>query len=87
MTATPGTARRNPARDQVAIVGLGRSPYSRDRDGCTPGSLVVEACIEAARDAGVAPSDIDGLCGSSVSAQWVQAAASLPSRGLRTRPS
>jgi acetyl-CoA acetyltransferase len=69
---------RNPARDQVAIVGLGRSPYARSRDGCTPGSLVIEACLAAARDAGLGPSDIDGLCGSMVAAQYVQAALGLP---------
>jgi acetyl-CoA acetyltransferase len=65
---------RNPAKDAVAIVGLGRSPYSRDRADCTPGSLVVEATIDAIRDAGLGAQDIDGICGSTVSAQWVQAA-------------
>ena len=65
---------RNPAKDQVAIVGLGRSPYSRDRTGCTPGSLVLEAAIAAIGDAGLSGADIDGICGSMVSAQWVQAA-------------
>ena len=68
------TAARNPAKDAVAIVGLGRSPYSRDRVDCTPGSLVVEATINAIRDAGLGAQDIDGICGSTVSAQWLQAA-------------
>lgn len=72
------SARRNPARDQVAIVGLGRSPYSRARDGATPGSLVLEAAVNAARDAGVTATDIDGICGSMLSAQWVQAAMGIP---------
>ena len=45
----PTTTRRNPARDQVAIVGLGRSPYARNRPRCTPGSLVAEACVAACR--------------------------------------
>lgn len=72
------SARRNPAMDQVAIVGLGRSPYARDRQGCTPGSLVSEACVIAIRDAGLAAADIDGICGSMVSAQWVQAALGIP---------
>ncbi|MGD9755057.1 MAG: thiolase family protein [Acidimicrobiia bacterium] len=65
---------RNPARDQVAIVGIGRSPYARERTGCTPGSLVIDACIAAARDAGLGRGDIDGICGSTVAAQYVQAA-------------
>ena len=69
---------RNPACDQVAIVGLGRSPYARSRPGCTPGSLVAEACVAAATDAGLGPADIDGICGSMVSAQWVQAALGIP---------
>lgn len=75
---TSGKTARNPARDQVAIVGLGRSPYARDRSGCTPGSLVIEACVAAARDAGIGASDIDGICGSMVSAQYVQAALGIP---------
>ncbi|MFN0028285.1 MAG: thiolase family protein [Acidimicrobiales bacterium] len=72
------SARRNPARDQVAIAGLGRAPYSRARAGTTPGSLVIEAAVNAARDAGVGAADIDGICGSMVSAQWVQAALGIP---------
>ena len=71
-------SRRNPACEQVAVVGLGRSPYARERPGCTPGSLVIEACLAAARDAGVGPSDIDGICGSMVAAQYVQAALGIP---------
>ena len=47
MTAGARASARNPARDQVAIVGLGRSPYSRDRPGCSPGSLVLEATVAA----------------------------------------
>ena len=52
---------RNPAKDRVAIVGLGRSPYSRDRGDCTPGSLVIEAAINAIRDTGLGADDVDGI--------------------------
>ena len=69
---------RAPARDKVAIVGLGRSPYARNRHGATPGSLVLEASIEAIRDAGLGAGDIDGICGSTVAAQYVQAALGIP---------
>ena len=69
---------RNPAKDQVAIAGVGLSPYSRDREGCTPGSLVIDACIDAVRDAGLEAADIDGICGSMVTAQYVQAALGIP---------
>lgn len=68
----------NPAGDEVAIVGLGRSPYSRDRQGCTPGSLVIEASVAALRDAGLGAADVDGLAGSHVAAQYVQAALGIP---------
>ncbi len=37
-----------------------------------------EACVDAIRDAGLGPADIDGICGSMVSAQWVQAALGIP---------
>ncbi|MDH4145013.1 MAG: thiolase family protein [Acidimicrobiia bacterium] len=69
---------RYPARDQVAIVGVGRSPYSRDRQGCTPGSLVIDATIAALRDCGLGAGDVDGICGSMVAAQYVQAALGIP---------
>ncbi len=69
---------RNPAKDQVAIVGVGLSPYSRDRQGGTAGSLVIDAVLAAVRDAGLEAGDIDGICGSSVAAQYVQAALGIP---------
>jgi acetyl-CoA acetyltransferase len=77
VTGGPGEG-RNPAKDQVAIAGVGVSPYSRDRQGVTPGSLVAEACIAALRDAGLGREDVDGLCGSMVAAQYVQAALGIP---------
>ena len=86
MSASRDRIARNPARDQVAIVGIGRSPYSRDRDGCSPGSLVLEACIDAVGDAGLAKEDIDGLIGSTVSAQWVQAALGIPAVSYFANP-
>jgi acetyl-CoA acetyltransferase len=72
------TGDRNPARDQVAVAGVGLSPYSRDRPGGTPGALVLDACIDALGDAGLGPGDVDGICGSMVSAQYVQAALGIP---------
>jgi acetyl-CoA acetyltransferase len=71
-------SRRNPARDRVAIAGLGLSPYARDRAGCTPGSLVIDACLDALRETGLGRNDIDGIVGSSVAAQYVQAALGIP---------
>ena len=71
-------ALRNPARDQVAIVGLGRARYSRKRSDRSQGALVLEASVNALRDVGLKAADVDGICGSSVSAQWVQAALGIP---------
>lgn len=72
------TDARNPACDQVAIVGIGRSPYSRSRSDISQGGLVAEAAIAALGDAGLGARDVDGICGSSVAAQWVQAALGIP---------
>jgi acetyl-CoA acetyltransferase len=81
------SARRNPARDRVAIVGLGRSPYARDRGGRSQGALVVEATTAALRDAGLAATDVDGICGSMVNASWLQAALGIPAVSWFANPS
>ena len=39
---------------------------------------MLEASIEAIRDAGLGAGDIDGICGSTVAAQYVQAALGIP---------
>jgi len=56
-------AARYTAKDRTAIVGLGLSPYSRDRGATTELSMVLEASIAAIRDAGLAKTDIDGVVG------------------------
>ena len=56
-------AARYTAKDRTAIVGLGLSPYSRDRGATTELSMVLEASVAAIRDAGLAKSDIDGVVG------------------------
>jgi acetyl-CoA acetyltransferase len=68
----------SPIKDSVAIVGVGTTAYSRE-SGRTSASLVIEACIAAIRDAGLAKEDIDGLCGSNrvEPAQYVQSALGL----------
>jgi acetyl-CoA acetyltransferase len=51
-------------RGKVAIVGIGNSPIHRFDDG-TPehslGTLAVDSCLKAIADAGLDPSDIDGI--------------------------
>jgi acetyl-CoA acetyltransferase len=71
--------RRNPAKDQVAIVGIGRFPFTRDDPGRSIAAITVDACVEAVRDAGLTASDIDGVCGSlAVSDVEMQLALGLP---------
>jgi acetyl-CoA acetyltransferase len=70
---------RNPARDEVAIVGVGTTPYRRDGGGKTAAGLACEAARGAIQAAGVDPGDIDGIGGTSVPTATVQAALGIPS--------
>jgi acetyl-CoA acetyltransferase len=72
--------RRYPARDQVAIVGVGTTPFTRD-SGRSELSLVVEACQNAIRDAGLTRADIDGLSGDIFRNEIVQSALGIPETG------
>jgi acetyl-CoA acetyltransferase len=52
---------RNPVKDQVAIVGVGSTGFSRSAGERSPLSLAAEAATKAIRDAGLTASDIDGI--------------------------
>jgi acetyl-CoA acetyltransferase len=65
-------------KDKVAIIGVGTSPYARDRPDETFVSLAVDACVRALADAGLRPSDIDGLCGSHAAAAAVHIGLGIP---------
>lgn len=54
---------RSPALDQVAVCGIGTTPYSRDA-GKSLRKLTLEAAMAAIRDAGLVAHDIDGIVGS-----------------------
>lgn len=54
---------RNPIRDQIAVVGVGSTPYGRDL-GRSHLSLGLEAALKAIEDAGIDRQEIDGICGS-----------------------
>lgn len=69
---------RNPMKDQVAIVGVGVAPYSRENTLRSMGALAIDACIRAAQDAGVSRQDIDGISAQSVTAQYLQPALGIP---------
>jgi len=66
-----------PARDKIAIVGLGATNYSRS-GALTAPALAIEASQKAILDAGLTPQDIDGIIGSSWNASppptYIQAA-------------
>nr|WP_231110727.1 hypothetical protein [Mycobacterium avium] len=44
-----------------AVVGIGRTEYSR-KSGRTTRGMAVAACRDAIADAGLEPTDIDGIC-------------------------
>jgi len=51
-----------PIKDQVCIVGVGETEYSRGTEK-SPFQLTLEAGLAAAADAGIRPQDIDGVVG------------------------
>lgn len=63
---------RSPARDKVAIVGVGTTPFSRAA-GKSDVALAAEACKNAIRDAGLTKDDIDGISATMLPAQVMQA--------------
>jgi acetyl-CoA acetyltransferase len=69
---------RYPIKDQVAIVGVGSTGFSRDAGGRSRESLALEACVSALRDAGVTAEDVDGVCGTAPSASYMVDALGLP---------
>ena len=59
---------RYPVQDQVAIVGVGSTGFSRDAGGRSQLGLAAEAAVAAIRDAGLAAADIDGVVGTAIPA-------------------
>lgn len=76
-----GAATRTPAKDQVAIVGLGRSRYARDRE-TTELAMVLEAATEAVRDAGLTAVDVDGVVGGGLMTGGVDTSVAVSALGL-----
>src|SRR5579859_1223648 len=73
---------RNPVKDATAFAGVGRSAYSRDRGSTTELTMVLEACIEAIRDAGLSAADIDGVVGAGLLTGGIDPAVVISSLGL-----
>jgi acetyl-CoA acetyltransferase len=69
----------NSAMDQVAIVGVGTTEYTRHSTNRSSSSFILEACVNAIKDSGLSRDDIDGICASgSLSAYKVQSALGIP---------
>lgn len=73
---------RNPAKDKLAIVGVGLSPYARDRGATTELSMLAEAAVAAIRDAGLTASDIDGVVGGGLLTGGIDPATVVSALGL-----
>jgi acetyl-CoA acetyltransferase len=73
---------RTPAKDQVAIAGVGLSPYARDRGATTELALVLEAAVAAIRDAGLTAADIDGVVGGGLLTGGIDPATVVSALGL-----
>ena len=54
---------RYPVQDQVAIVGVGATPFRRDGGPHSPLALAATAAVAAVKDAGLAAGDVDGVIG------------------------
>lgn len=78
MTVLP---QRNPIKDRIAIAGLGRSPFRRDRN-TTELTMVLEAATAAIRDAGLTAADIDGVVGGGLHTNGIDPAVVASSLGL-----
>jgi acetyl-CoA acetyltransferase len=74
-----GPNKKNPAMDQIAIVGFGTTPYTRDGDKSLR-RLTLDAAMSAIRDAGLNARDIDGIVGSTSTsdAHTVQSGLGIP---------
>ena len=68
----------NPLRDQVAIVGVGTTGFSRAGFGRSRNALLAEAALAAIRDAGLSKRDIDGVTGTYPAAHQVVSLLGLP---------
>jgi acetyl-CoA acetyltransferase len=69
---------RYPAQDQVAIVGVGATPFRRDGGSKSPLALAATAAIAAVEDAGLTARDIDGVIGT----EFVEAATMISTLGF-----
>lgn len=69
---------RNPIKDQIAIVGVGSTGFTRAASHRSRDALVAQACIQAIQDAHLSKRDIDGVVGGLPSARNVVSMLGLP---------
>jgi acetyl-CoA acetyltransferase len=69
---------RNPAKDQVAFVGVGSTGFARSTEGRSRDSFAVEAAKSAILDAGLTKNDIDGIVASGPSSPYMATALGIP---------
>ncbi|MEW6474271.1 MAG: transporter [Actinomycetota bacterium] len=67
---------------KAAIVGVGETDYLRGAEQPVP-ELVLDACMEAIRDAGLHPGDVDGIIPPPGYVAWEEIAAHLGIRDVR----
>ncbi|MDW3219502.1 MAG: hypothetical protein R8F63_12900 [Acidimicrobiales bacterium] len=81
---------RDPMKDQVAIVGLGSTGFTRDGDE-SPLAMALRAATEAITDAGLTAADIDGVVATSEPAakgpEEIAAALGITEATHHTKPS
>jgi acetyl-CoA acetyltransferase len=69
---------RNPIKDQIAIVGVASTGFSRDNGNRSRNALAATAAVNAIRDAGLSAKDIDGVVGTAHNPAWMVSALGLP---------
>jgi acetyl-CoA acetyltransferase len=69
---------RNPMKDKVAIVAASTTGYTPHNTPRSQASYAAQACTDVIRKAGLTAADINGVCGSSPSASYVQAMLGIP---------
>jgi acetyl-CoA acetyltransferase len=69
---------RNPMKDLVAFAGASTTGFVAQNSGRSQASFAAEACTSVLRQCGLTAADVDGICGSSPSAPYVQSMLGIP---------
>ena len=69
---------RNPLLDRVACAGAATTGFVAENTGRSQASLAAEACIKVLQECGLTAKDVDGICGTSPSAPYLQSMLGIP---------